>query len=298
MWDELGVAYERDGQFDKSIETLRYAQKVDDTFVRTPFIMGQMYQERADQVKAALEAGQPLPKGGETDYGKLWLEANKAFSDSIKLDASYFVDNGMPDRIDAILTASQQFTKTNSTLDIKNVLTDTIIKAYQNEMAYRDSLVTEFLTKTGEMQAKPGDTVSNDTLDKLWNDPKWATKGPGSQLKGWVDPNFADTAQKAVVPNSALGYIYFRLGDRPKALALYTRAVKYDPTNYFNQKNLGSLLADAGHVDEGLQHLNEALRIITSYPDHTTDKNKIDNYNQIRGEISRVIQLKNPAPAP
>lgn len=292
LWDELGVAYARNGQFDKAIETLRYAQTVDDTYVRTPFIRGQMLQERADLVKGALQSGQDLPKGGETDYGKLWLEACQAFSDSIKLDASYFVDNNMPDRIEAILEASQPFTRSNSTVDLSNVLTDTIIKAYQNEMDKQDALVTEFLTKTGELQAKPGDKVPNEKLDALWNDPKWATVGPGGQLKGWVDPNFAEIAGKAVVPYSALGYITFRLGDRTKALELYERAVKHDPTNYFNQKNYGSLLADAGKVEEGLQHLNEALAIIQTYPDLSTDKNKIDNYNQIRQEISRVVQLK------
>src|SRR5207249_12247851 len=153
LWDELAVAYSRNGKFDDAVKALEHAQKdVDSTYARTPFIRGQLLQERADNIKNALQANpkQDLPKGGETDYGKLVLAAGKAFSDSIALDPSYFVDNNLQSQVEYFIDAGKPFTNTNSTVppdQLSNVLTDTIIAAYNNERDLRESYVAEWLTK-------------------------------------------------------------------------------------------------------------------------------------------------------
>ena len=75
LWDELGVAYTRDNQFQRGIDALDYSQKqIDSTYGRTPFIKAQLLQERAMNIKNDLNGGAPLPTDGETDWGKLSLE--------------------------------------------------------------------------------------------------------------------------------------------------------------------------------------------------------------------------------
>jgi tetratricopeptide (TPR) repeat protein/O-antigen ligase len=292
LWDELAVAYARNNQFDKAIQSLRYSQNnVDSTFSNTPFIRGQLFEERADNVKNSLEAGQTLPTGGENDYGKLVVEAASAFSDSISMNPGYFVDNGMQARVDWLLAAATPFTHTNSTVptaQLSTVLTTTIMQAYKNNESITEARVTETGVFTGTRGSKAPDSL----LLSLFNNPQWAGMKPGGQFKEWLDPNFEQQARDAVIPYAALGYIYFRLGDKTQALNNYGRAVALDPTNYFNQKNYGSLLADASNPTEGLTHLRTALAILQTYPDLNTDANKRDNYNQISQEISRVQQLK------
>jgi tetratricopeptide (TPR) repeat protein len=202
----------------------------------------------------------------------------------------------MQARVDWLLDAGQPFTHTNSTIppaELGNVLTTTIIQGYINKLDKTEALVTESLTQTGVLKAGTGEKAPTSLLEELWNKPEWARLGPGGQFKDWVDPNFAQRARDAVIPYAALGYVYFRLGDRPKALEYYGRAVALDPTNYFNQKNNGSLLADAGKPQDGLDHLKAALNIILTYPDVNTDPDKRDNLASIRQEISRVQGLVN-----
>ncbi|MFL5735613.1 MAG: O-antigen ligase family protein [Chloroflexia bacterium] len=298
LWDELAVAYARNGQFDKGVQALLHSQnEVDNTYSNTPFIRGQLFEERADNVKNALQAGKTPPPGGETDYGKLVIEAAKAFSESIALNPGYFVDNGMQARVDWLLDAATPFTGTNTTVpadQLGQVLTTTIIQAYKNNMKSTETLVTETLTKTGALKANKGDIVPTSLLEDLWSKPQWAGINPGGQFKEWHDAELLQRTRDAVIPYAAMGYIYFRLGDRAKSVDAYHRGVALDPSNYFNQKNYGSLLADGGKVQEGLDHLNTALQIILTYPDVNTDPQKSENLNSIKSEIDRVQKLPKP----
>ena len=87
LWDELGVAYSRDNQFQAGIDALNHSQyDVDPTYANSPFIKGELLRERATNVKNDLSAGATLPTDGETDWGKLVLEAGQAYSDTIGLE--------------------------------------------------------------------------------------------------------------------------------------------------------------------------------------------------------------------
>ena len=324
LWDELAVAYSRNNQFDKAIEALRHSQHdVDNTYARTPFIRGQLLQDRASAVKNALSTGGPLPTGGENDYTKLLIEASQAFSDSITLDPANFVDNGMQGRVDYFLTAADPFTDVVhhtvvNPVQLRNLLTDTISLAYQQMMPAKEKQVADFLRGRGVYKSEANMVPAN-VLDGLWAKQDWAGIRPAGSTKEWLDNDFLSLAHAAVVPYAALGYIQFKLYDpaateltpaRQKLLAeatdSYRRAVTLDPSNYFNQKNLGSLLIEQGQhlfaakscpesqaaYDDGLNHLQAGLGIVSSQPDAQTDPNKKNDLGQIQGDVQRAQGLK------
>ncbi|HUP27177.1 MAG TPA: O-antigen ligase family protein [Chloroflexia bacterium] len=230
--DELGVAYARNGQFTEAVNTLQFSgTKLDPTFARTPFILGQLYQERALRVKTALAEKSELPPGGETDYGKLVLEAGRAYSDTIGVDISQFMDSNFPTRIDFLLDAAQPFSSTNTTLDpatVSNVLTTTVMATLEGQLPLRESEVARVLRARSAYTASEN-TVPGDLLTKLWNDPAWA-QAPAGGSKGWVDADMTAVTRNAMLAYTGLGYIYSRVDRRPEALKAYDRSVLINAT--------------------------------------------------------------------
>lgn len=296
LWDELAVAHARNGQFAQAMQDLDHsASAVDSTYQRTPFIKGQLLQERATNIKSALIAGAPLPTGGETDYGKLVIEAGKAFSDSIAIDPSYFVDNGMQDRVEFFLSAGTPFTNTNTTVDkvqLTNVLTDTIIAAYNQQMPANEKALADLMRSKG-MYTGTDNKVPSQVLQQLWNDPRWAGVPEGQTNKAWLDPDVKTVSARDVVPYSAMGFISYRLGSVQAAVDSYQRAVDIDPSNYYNQKNLGSLLSQQQLCSQAQQHLQTALQIVQNMPDVQTDQQRQSDLQNIQGELQRVQSLTN-----
>jgi tetratricopeptide (TPR) repeat protein len=328
LWDELAVAYSRDGQFDKAVETLRHSQEVDNQYARTPFILGQLLQDRANEVKNAITTGTALPTGGETDYNELLVQAGQAFSDSIALDPAYFVDNGMQGKVDFLLDATQPFTDAKSqtvvdTTAARNVLTDTITKAYEQLIPSSEKTVADYLRARGVYTGQDN-VVPAEVLASLWARNDWAGIRPAGYTREWLDNDLNTMAQRAIVPYAALGYVKFKLYDPAQnvltperqqrlaeATANYDRAVSLNPSNYFNQKNLGSLYVErAQHeqaakmcaeaqqtVDTGLEHLTAALSIIQSQPDVNQDAVKSKDLQQIQGDVQSAQTIKSkPCP--
>jgi tetratricopeptide (TPR) repeat protein/O-antigen ligase len=323
LYDELAVAYSRNNQFDKAAATLRQSQQVDNLYARTPFILGQLLQDRATAVKDAITTGAPLPTGGETDYNKLLIQAGQAFSDSISLDPAFFVDNGMQGRVDYMLEATQPFTdvKHGTVIDTspaRNVMTDTIAMAYQQLIPVNEKKLADALRARGVYNGQDN-LVPATVLSDLWARQDWADVRPAEYTKSWIDNEIQTLARNAVVPYAALGYIKFKLYNPAsnvltperqqllaEATANYDRAVALDPSNYFNQKNLGSLYVErAQHelnakqcapalqtLDLGLLHLTAALTVVEAQPDVDQDATKKQDHDQIRNDVASAQNLK------
>lgn len=304
LWDELAVADARNGNFQKAMDDLEHSQTaVDSTYQRTPFIRGQLLQERADAVKQALINKQPLPTGGETDYGKLVIQAGKAFSDSIALDPSYFVDNGMgdtdtssgtqPGRVTWFLGAGQPFTNTNSTVDpvqLKNVLTDTIVAAFKIQEPLGEKALADLLRSRG-VYTGADNKVPASVLNQLSNNPDWA-QAITQNTRQWTDADMKTVTQRAVVPYAALAYIVYKLGDTQGAIADYQRAIEIDPANYFNQFNLGRLLSSQQDCAGAIQHLQAAFDVVSNAGDLNSDAERQSNYQAIQQALSDAQNQK------
>jgi tetratricopeptide (TPR) repeat protein/O-antigen ligase len=248
LWDELAVAYARDGQFAKAMETLDYSQnEVDAIYARTPFLKGQLLQERATAVRAALVAGQPLPTEGETDMGKLVLGVGQAYSDTIGIEPTSFVDGAHEGRLDFILAASQPFTQSNSTLPaetVRNVLTSTVTLALEREAMESEQALAKYLREQGAFTGG-GNIVPSDVLLSLWQDSRFS--GPAPVVEGqpqgrqWTDANIPATSRNAVASYGALGYIYEKTGRTERARETYNRLLALDPNNSDAQADLNAL---------------------------------------------------------
>ncbi len=234
--DELSVAYARNNQFDKAVETLNAARELDPTFERTPYLRGQLYQERLGVVRDDLLSKKPLPTDGEADYGKLLVETGKAYSDTIGVSIAQFVDASYQNRIDNLLEASQPFTATNTTLDqatVSNVVTSTIKVALEAKAAQGEKAVADLLRTRGSYQGA-GNVVPAEALQALWQNPAWATVTmEGGKVKSveWKDSVLPDTARPAVLAHYALGYIYQKAGLPNRAKESYNRMLALDPNN-------------------------------------------------------------------
>ena len=234
LWDELAVAYARDGQFNKAIETLRFSQnEVDRTYARTPFLRGQLLQERASEVRNALTSGAPLPTGGETDYGKLVVGVGEAYSETIRLDPTQFVDGAHKARIESILSTSEPFTATNTTLPpetVRDVLTSTVTPALEQEAAEAEKSLANYLRTEGAYTGSE-EIVPASTLQALWQNSNLS--GPLAQGEGreWKDPNIPLIIRPAVASYGALGYIYQKTGRPERARDVYNRILVLDPNN-------------------------------------------------------------------
>jgi tetratricopeptide (TPR) repeat protein/O-antigen ligase len=240
LWDELAVAYDRNNQFSKAIETLDHSRQVDATYARTPFIEGQLYQERAQIVRAALESKSPLPTDGETDYGKLILAAGQALSDTIGLDVTQLVDASYQSRMDVFWGQTQPFTATNSTLDpqvVRNVPTSTVMLALQQQLPGKEKGLADFL-RSRSAYSGSDNIVPDSVLQSLWQNPAWAGISTSNGALAWLDGDMSSTTHAASLVNYALGYLYAKAGDTTKAKASYTRALTLEPSNQQVQQAL------------------------------------------------------------
>jgi tetratricopeptide (TPR) repeat protein len=171
--------------------------------------------------------------------------------------------------------------------ELRDVLSSTIMLAYKQHIPAREKPVADYLRNSG-VYTGTEEQVPNAVLQALWLQPEWADIPPGGTTREWLDATFEGTARRAVVPYAALGYMYFKLGDANNAIQQYARAVALDPSNYYNQKNVGSLLVDAGQRDAGLAHLTAARDIVRSSPDLARDSQKQQDLQQIENDIKKV----------
>jgi O-antigen ligase/tetratricopeptide (TPR) repeat protein len=229
LWDELGVAYTRDNQFQRGIDSLNHSQyEIDSTYARTPFIKAQLLQERAANIKNDLNSGTALPTDGETDWGKLVLDSGKAYSDTVGLDISQFMDDQAKSRIDFLLEASQPFTKTNTQLPpdvLHNILTNTLQLSFQNQLANWEGQLPTFL-KDHSVSVANGETVPDTVLQSLLSNPAWAD----TSAQTWLDASMQTITNNAATAHYGMGLIYQSQAQNDKAKAEFTRAAILKPT--------------------------------------------------------------------
>ena len=266
--DELAVAYARNGQFAEAVEALNFSRtKIDPTYARTPFILGQLYQERALQVKNALTNKTELPKGGETDYGKLVLGAGQAYSDTIGVDISQIADTNFPVRVDFLLDAAVPFTATNTTLspaEVSNILTSTVTAALERQVPVRERDVARVLRARSAYNGTD-DVVPGETLKSLWNKTDWAASTSGAS-KGWLDSELAAVTRNAMLTYTSLGYIYSKVDRRADALKSYERSALLTETG--TQEQVAAQVASAEtDVARYLQASQVYTNTATSVPD-------------------------------
>jgi tetratricopeptide (TPR) repeat protein/O-antigen ligase len=233
LWYEYGVALARNGQYGEAMDALVHAQRdVDPTFADVPFVRGQLTQERAANVKALLQAGQALPTDGETDYGKLVLDAGRAYSDTIGLDVKRFSDSNPQPKLDFLLSAGTPFTNTNSTVpqaQLANVLTDTVGTALTNAVDKAEGELASRLREMGAIAEGTAEPVPAATLQQLWADERYASGG--DVARNWSDPSVQPTAQKGSAAHYLRGLIYSRTGDLARAREELERALALFPSN-------------------------------------------------------------------
>jgi tetratricopeptide (TPR) repeat protein/O-antigen ligase len=229
LWDELAVAYSRDNQFQAGMDAINHSQHdVDSTYANTPYIKGELLRERAATIQNELNAGATLPSDGETDWGKLVLEAGQAYSDTIALDSGQFLDTQAKDRITFLLSASQPFTKSNTTLApdvLHNILTNTVGLAFRNQITNWEGQLSTFVNAHG-IAVQSGAQVPDTTLQTLIANPAWADAAGQT----WLDSSLQTITTDAAQAHYGLGLIYQAEGDKAKATAEYNRALLLKPT--------------------------------------------------------------------
>jgi tetratricopeptide (TPR) repeat protein len=229
LWDELGVAYARDNQFQAGMDALDHSQHdVDSTYANSPFIKGELLRERATNIKNDLTAGASLPTDGETDYGKLVLAAGQAYSDTIHLDTGQFLDTQAQDRINFLLNASQPFTNTNSTVpagQLRNVLTNTVQLAFQNQINFWEDQLTTFV-HDHNVDVQSGAPVPDATLQSLLLNPAWTD----SVSQNWIDSTMQTITTDTAQAHYGMGLTYKAEGDKDKARTEFNRALLLKPT--------------------------------------------------------------------
>jgi O-antigen ligase/tetratricopeptide (TPR) repeat protein len=234
--DELAVAYSRNNQFGKAIETLNYSQReLDPLFGRTPFIRSQLVGERAGLVRSLLDQDKPLPTDGETDYGKLMLDLGHAYSETIALDPLLVIDNNFTARLDALLQATAPYTKTNSTLPeatVTNIVTDTLVVALENKLIQTEQDVTAYLRERGAYTGAD-QFVPNTVLSQLFQDPNWAGVQSPNSPPVWLDSNMANRAHLAATLNYGIAYVYSKLNRPGYPAEGLARATALEPYGQF-----------------------------------------------------------------
>ncbi|HET9493746.1 MAG TPA: O-antigen ligase family protein, partial [Chloroflexia bacterium] len=243
LWYEYGVALARNGQYREAMEALIHSQRnVDPTFADTPFVRGQLTQERATNVRAALVNGTPLPTDGETDFGKLVLEVGRAYSDTIGLDVKRFADTNPGPKLEFLATADEPFANSNSTVpqeQLANVLIDTVGVALANEIDKRER---EMLTRLRDMGAPVGEgsePVPADLLQQLWASPEYAS---GNDVaRNWTDPGLQPIVDRGSAAHYVRALMYEVSGDRTRARQELERALTLLPSNTLAAESLQNL---------------------------------------------------------
>jgi tetratricopeptide (TPR) repeat protein/O-antigen ligase len=243
LWYEYGVALARNGQYREAMDALVHSQRdVDPTFVDTPFVRGQLTQERAANIRAALVNGQPLPTDGETDFGKLTLEVGQAYSETIRLDVKRFADTNPGSKLDFLASAATPFTNTNSTVpqqQLANVLTDTVGVALANEVDRQEREMVNRLRDLGAQVGEGGEPVPADVLQQLWAGADYASGSDAA--RNWTDPNLQLFAQRGSSAHYLRALVYDITGDAARAREELERAVTLLPSNALATEALQSL---------------------------------------------------------
>lgn len=229
LWFELAVAYSRDNKFDDAIAATRHSEELDPTYGRPPLVRGQLYQERAENVKNDLINGDALPTDGDVDYGRLVVEAGKAYSDTAYVDPTQIVDTQYQSRVDFLLNASKPFTNTNSTVSaaqLSTVITDTLLTGLKNDMDRQEIDMANHMRERGA--SVPNAHVDDATLQTLWADPKWSNGQPDGS-GDWIGDDIRLPATRAALDHYGMGVIHAGKGDKEAAIMEYTRALLLRP---------------------------------------------------------------------
>jgi tetratricopeptide (TPR) repeat protein len=169
------------------------------------------------------------------------------------------VDANFPIRVDFLLDAAVPFTATNTTLppdQVSNVLTSTVMAALEQQVLLRERDVTRVLRARSAYNGNEN-TVPEETLRHLWNNPQWAGAASGAS-KGWLDAEFAGITRHAMLAYTSLGYIYSKVGRRADALQSYDRSVVLSETG--TEEHVSSQVNQA--EDDVAQYL-QASQVIT-----------------------------------
>ena len=230
LWDELGVAYSNNNQFDDGIAAVEHSRSLDPTYGNTPKIKGQLYENRATTIRERLIAGDSLPTDGETDYGKLVTSAAQAYSETIGTDPSQLVDSSFQSQVDFFISAAQPFTNSNSSLtqaQLTNVLTDTLTQGFQNDIGRQEAdLVTRVSARGVQVT---GSQVDGATWQKLWADPAW-TNVLSDGTTQWTDDGIRADVGRAAIDYYGVGLIYAAQGNKEEARAAYNHALAMLPS--------------------------------------------------------------------
>ncbi len=230
LWDELGVAYSNNNQFNDGIAAVEHSRSLDPTYGNTPKIKGQLYENRATTIRERLIAGESLPTDGETDYGKLVTSAAQAYSETIGTDPSQLVDSSFQSQVDFFISAAQPFTNSNSSLtqaQLTSVLTDTLTQGFQNDIAHQEADLVTRVSARGVQVTGP--QVDGATWQRLWADPAW-TNVLADGTTQWTDDGIRADVGRAAIDYYGVGLIYAAQGNKEEARAVYNHALAMLPS--------------------------------------------------------------------
>jgi len=227
----LGIVYERRGQFDKAIEAYKKAQTLD--------------KFNSHTVAANLAVGRAQALADKTD------EATLTFEETARL---------APENIDVLNSLAAAYMKAGKQDDAIEYVKKVLREDNQNVTALNTLAQVYTQQKNQSMAIYVFKKAARVALGAVTTDEELQAEPAVLVLTKKVDLKKAKTAIAADILNN-LGMIYFNSGELPLAVANFNAASQLDPADIESRLNTGALLIHYLAYDKAKKLFAEALAV-------------------------------------
>jgi tetratricopeptide (TPR) repeat protein len=177
---------------------------------------------------------------------------------------------------------------------------------YPLAMAYRGrgnaGQAEAHLRQRGDVEPPIADPLLDEVTRSVNSAMTYATLGRDALARGqWMEAVVQlrkglelagdNTALESVLRHQ-LGTALFQLGDRPGALAEFTRAVRADPISSKAQYSLGVMMEAGGDVTQALEHYAAAVRAEPGYVEARLQRAKLlQQTGRVRESLSEFEEI-------
>jgi cyclophilin family peptidyl-prolyl cis-trans isomerase/tetratricopeptide (TPR) repeat protein len=269
------------GDYQSAEETYLQSLALDDQYVQTYLLLGQLYVEQGRWLEAAQVFEQAIA-----------LKANSAEAHSL-LGYTYSQMGEMDKALDAYQTAASL--RPGSYVDHKNLAilysqlgrTDDAIgeatEALELAPENQKESLQAFLVQLGAGQPVTSSTVDSAEVQSLLDAGRAELEAENWESAEATYQEVLEADASNAIAHSALAYVYARQGRLEEAITENLNVLDLLPGDYNSYKNLAILYQRMGRIDEAIQYTEQALEVAPE-EDQEVLNTFLDQLRQSKGE--------------
>jgi cyclophilin family peptidyl-prolyl cis-trans isomerase/tetratricopeptide (TPR) repeat protein len=247
------------GDYQKAEEIYQESLALDDQYVQTHLLLGQLYVEQnrwTEAVQAFQRALELRPKSAET-YGLLGYAYSQMDEMAKALDAYQTAAELRPGNYVDHKNLAILYNQLGRTEDAIQEATEALALAPENQ---RESLQA-FLTQLGAVQPMTLSPAETEQMESLLDAGRAELAAENWGAAEVIYQEVLAMDANNVIAHSALAYVYAQQGRLEEAVTENLAVLSLLPNDYNSNKNLAILYQQMGQIDNAIDHTEQALEV-------------------------------------